>query len=80
MLPSFHERTGHYVGFKPAGGIRSAKDVLSWLSLMKDELGDEWTHPDLFRIGASAILIDLEKQLFHNVTGRYAATHNFAMS
>lgn len=68
------------MGFKPAGGIRSAKDTLSWLALMKDELGDEWTKPDLFRIGASSVLIDLEKQLYHAVHGRYAATHNFSMS
>ena len=79
-LREYHERTGHYVGFKPAGGIRSAKDCLSWLALMKDELGDEWTKPDLFRIGASSLLLDLERQLFHHVTGRYAAAHNFAMS
>ena len=63
--------TGHKVGFKPAGGIRSAKDALTWLSLMKEELGDDWTHPNLFRIGASSLLGDIERQLFHHVTGRW---------
>lgn len=64
------QQTGHKVGFKPAGGIRSAKDALTWLSLMKEELGDDWTHPNLFRIGASSLLGDIERQLFHYVTGR----------
>lgn len=64
------QQTGHTVGFKPAGGIRSSKDALTWLSLMKEELGDEWTHPNLFRIGASSLLGDIERQLFHFVTGR----------
>lgn len=64
------QQTGHKVGFKPAGGIRISKDALTWLSLMKEELGDEWTHPNLFRIGASSLLGDIERQLFHFVTGR----------
>ena len=68
------------VGFKPAGGIRSAKDACTWLSLMKEELGDEWTTPELFRIGASGLLIDIERQLFHFVYGRYAAAHEIPMS
>ena len=65
------QKTGHKVGFKPAGGIRSAKDSLTWLSMMKEELGDDWTKPNLFRIGASGLLGDIERQLFHHVTGRY---------
>ncbi|XP_046844687.1 deoxyribose-phosphate aldolase-like isoform X2 [Xenia sp. Carnegie-2017] len=72
--------TGYKVGFKPAGGIRSAKDSLTWLVLMKEELGDEWTQPNLFRIGASSLLVDIERQLFHHVTGRYAAAHELPMS
>merc|ERR1719411_2506040 len=59
---AYYERTGHKVGFKPAGGIRSAKDSLVWLSMMKEELGDECTFPDLFRIGASSLLTDIERQ------------------
>lgn len=76
----YYQQTGHKVGFKPAGGIRSAKDALTWLSLMKEELGDDWTHPNLFRIGASSLLGDIERQLFHHVTGRYAAQHEMAMA
>ena len=79
-IRDFYERTGYKVGFKPAGGIRSAKDVLSWLALMKEELGDDWTHPNLFRIGASSLLCDIERQLYHFQTGRYAALYQFPMS
>lgn len=61
------------VGFKPAGGIRTAKDVLLWQFLMKEELGDDWLFPDLFRIGASGLLGDIERQLFHYATKRYAS-------
>ena len=60
------------VGFKPAGGIRTAKDSMLWLSLMLEELGTDWTKPDLFRIGASSLLNDIERQLRHLVFGRYA--------
>ena len=68
------------VGFKPAGGIRTAKDSCVWLSLMKEELGDEWLTPKLFRLGASSLLIDVERQLYHHVYGRYAAAHEFPLS
>ncbi|MBX3573402.1 MAG: deoxyribose-phosphate aldolase [Mesorhizobium sp.] len=64
---------GIHVGFKPAGGIRAAKDALAWLILMKEELGDPWLQPDLFRIGASGLLSDIERQLEHYVTGRYSS-------
>lgn len=60
------------VGFKPAGGIRSAKEAMLWLILMLEELGPEWTKPDLFRIGASGLLTDIERQLRHLAFGRYA--------
>ena len=63
------------VGFKPAGGIRTAKDVLAWLVLIKEELGNDWFDLGLFRIGASGLLGDVERQLFHYVTGRYAASY-----
>lgn len=79
-LREYYEKTGFKVGFKPAGGIRSAKDALAWIALMKEELGDEWCKPDLFRIGASALLVDIERQLYHSVTGMYAATHHFALA
>ena len=68
------------IGFKPAGGIRSAKQALEWLFLMKEELGSPWLEPRLFRFGASALLNDIERQLEHQVTGRYAALHHQPMS
>ena len=66
-------RTDVRVGFKPAGGIRSAKQALDWLVLVKEELGRDWLEPELFRFGASSLLADIERQLEHYVTGRYSA-------
>jgi deoxyribose-phosphate aldolase len=74
-IRDFRERTGYMVGLKPAGGIRTAKDALDWLVLIKEELGDRWLRPDLLRFGASALLTDIERQLEHFVTGRYSAAH-----
>lgn len=71
----WEDATGVRIGFKPAGGIRTAKDALSWLILMKEELGELWTRPGLFRFGASSLLSDIERQLEHHVTGRYSALH-----
>lgn len=79
-IRDYHRRTGIKVGFKPAGGIRTAKDAILWMILMKEELGDDWTKPELFRIGASALLVDIERQIFHYVTGHYAATHEIPMA
>src|SRR5690606_19367217 len=73
MIRAYLERTGHRVGFKAAGGIRSAKQTLGYLALMKDELGREYLEPALFRFGASTLVGDLERQLEHFVTGRYSA-------
>ena len=78
-IREYHESTGHLVGFKPAGGIRSAKSALDWLALMKEELGDRWLRSDLFRFGASGLLTDIERQLEHFVTGRYSAAHRHPM-
>ena len=78
-LRDYHERTGHVVGFKPAGGLRSAKDALSWLILMKEELGQAWLQPKLLRLGASSMLADIERQLEHYVYGRYAAASHHAL-
>ncbi|MBC7871361.1 MAG: deoxyribose-phosphate aldolase [Chitinophagaceae bacterium] len=75
----YYEQTGIKVGFKPAGGIRTAKDALNWLILMKEELGEEWMQNTLFRFGASALLTDIERQLSHHITGRYAANHHIPM-
>jgi deoxyribose-phosphate aldolase len=72
-LRDYGERTGAAVGFKPAGGMRSAKDALAWLTLIKEELGDAWLTPALFRFGASSMLGDIERQIEHFVTGRYSS-------
>jgi deoxyribose-phosphate aldolase len=79
-IREYGERTGYKVGFKPAGGIGKAKQALQWQSLMKEELGDEWLFPDLFRIGASSLLTDLERQLYHFITGHYAARHHMPLA
>ena len=78
-IREYYELTGSKVGFKPAGGIRAAKDAVNWLILMKEELSDEWTRPELFRLGASSLLTDIERQLSHFLTGHYAAAHHFPM-
>lgn len=75
MIRWFHEETGIEIGYKPAGGISKAKDALTYLALMKDELGNKWLEPHLFRFGASSLLTDIERQLEHNATGRYAADY-----
>ncbi|GLK63902.1 MULTISPECIES: deoxyribose-phosphate aldolase [Paracoccus] len=77
-IRDYRDRTGFAVGFKPAGGLRTAKDALNWQVLMAEELGRDWLRPDLFRIGASSLLADIERQLSHHVTGRYAAVHRLA--
>jgi deoxyribose-phosphate aldolase len=78
-IRAYGERTGVKVGYKPAGGISKAKDALVYLSLMKDELGDDWLQPDLFRYGASSLLGDIERQLEHFLTGAYSAANRHAM-
>jgi deoxyribose-phosphate aldolase len=79
-IRAYHERTGNDVGFKPAGGLRTAKQALDWLILMKEELGDAYLAPDLFRIGASSLLGDIERQLEHHVTGAYSAGFRHPMA
>jgi deoxyribose-phosphate aldolase len=79
-IREYHERTGHKIGFKPAGGLRTAKQSLDWLILIKEELGDEWLQPHLFRIGASSLLGDIERQLEHNVSGQYSAAFRHPMA
>jgi deoxyribose-phosphate aldolase len=80
QIRAYAERTGYAVGFKPAGGIRKAKEALLWLILMKEELGSGWTRPDRFRFGASSLLADIERQLEHHVTGRYSALHRHPLA
>jgi deoxyribose-phosphate aldolase len=78
-IRDYRERTGFKIGFKPAGGIKTAKQALDWLILMKEELGDEWLRPHLFRFGASSLLTDIERQLEHHVTGHYSAAYHHPM-
>ncbi|SDE60722.1 deoxyribose-phosphate aldolase [Salipiger thiooxidans] len=78
-IREYHEETGHRVGYKPAGGISKAKDSLNYLALVKEELGDRWLRPDLFRFGASSLLGDIERQLEHHVTGAYSASWRHAI-
>jgi deoxyribose-phosphate aldolase len=78
-IREYLERTGHAVGFKPAGGLRTAKQALDWLVLMKEELGDGWLSPDRLRLGASTLLGDIERQLEHHVTGAYSASFRHPM-
>ncbi len=79
-IRDYFETTGVKVGFKPAGGIQKAKQALEWLILIKEELGDDWLSPKLFRFGASSLLGDIERQLEHFVTGRYSASYRHPMS
>ncbi len=78
-IRDYHAATGFHVAFKPAGGIRTAKDGLAWLTLMKEELGNDYLQPDLFRMGASGLLTDIERQIEHFVTGRYSSADHHGM-
>jgi deoxyribose-phosphate aldolase len=79
-IREYNERTGEKVGFKPAGGIKTAKQSLDWLLMMKEELGTDYLRPELFRFGASSLLGDIERQLEHYLTGRYSAAHRHPMA
>ena len=79
MIREFHEITRKKIGFKPAGGISSAKSVIEFLILVLEELGIEWINPKLLRIGASSLLIDIERQLYHFAVGRYANKDKIAI-
>ncbi len=79
MIREFHDTTGIEIGYKPAGGIATAKASLDYLALMKEELGTRWLQPHLFRFGASSLLTDIERQLEHNLSGHYAADYRMPM-
>ena len=79
-IRDYYEQTGYRVGYKPAGGISKAKDAISYLALMKEELGDRWLRPDLFRFGASSLLNDIERQLEHAASGYYSAAYRHPTS
>ena len=80
MIREFHEFSGKKIGFKPAGGISTAKSVLEFLILVMEELGENWLNPNLLRIGASSLLIDIERQLYHHAFGRYATHDKLAIA
>ena len=80
MIREFYDYSGKKIGFKPAGGISTAKSVLEFLILVYEELGNTWVDPSLLRIGASSLLIDIERQLYHFAAGRYANKEKIAMS
>ena len=79
-IREYAQETGMAVGFKPAGGIRTAKQSIEWLALMKEELGPSWMRAELFRFGASGLLNDIERQLEHYVTGRYSADYRHPLA
>ena len=79
-LRDYDELTKFKIGFKPAGGLKTAKDAMNWQILMNEELGRPWLEPHLFRIGASSMLADIERQLEHFITGRYSALHHHALA
>ena len=72
-IRDYHAHTGWRVGYKPAGGISKAKDALVYMTMIREELGERWLRPDLFRFGASSLLGDIERQLEHYLTGQYSA-------
>ena len=75
----YNELTAYRVGFKPAGGISTAKDAIQYLVMIKEELGDSWLNPEMFRFGASSLLGDIERQLEHHLTSCYSASHRHAL-
>ena len=79
-IRDYHRMTGALVGYKPAGGISKAKDAIAYLALVKEELGNRWLRPDLFRFGASSLLSDIERQLEHHVTGHYSVGYRHALA
>jgi deoxyribose-phosphate aldolase len=74
-IREYAQETGMAVGFKPAGGIRTAKQSIDWLAMIKEELGPSWLQAEMFRFGASGLLGDIERQLEHYATGRYSADY-----
>jgi deoxyribose-phosphate aldolase len=79
-IRDYHRLTGYRIGYKPAGGISTAKEAIAYLILIKEELGNDWLDPRLFRFGASSLLGDIERQLEHRLTGSYSASFRHPMS
>jgi deoxyribose-phosphate aldolase len=79
-IREYAQQTGMAVGFKPAGGIRTAKQSIDWLAMIKEELGPSWLRAEMFRFGASGLLGDIERQLEHHATGRYSAEYRHPLA
>ena len=79
-IREYAQQTGMAVGFKPAGGIRTAKQSIDWLAMIKEELGESWLRAEMFRLGASSLLGDIERQLEHFATGRYSAEYRHPLA
>ena len=79
-IREYAQETGMAVGFKPAGGIRTAKQSIDWLAMIKEELGESWLRSEMFRFGASGLLGDIERQLEHHATGRYSAEYRHPLA
>ena len=79
-IREYAQQTGMAVGFKPAGGIRTAKQSIDWLAMIKEELGESWLRSEMFRFGASGLLGDIERQLEHQATGRYSAEYRHPLA
>ena len=77
-IQSYFDKTGIRIGMKPAGGIRSAKQSLHYLVMVKETLGNDWLTPKLFRFGASSLTNDVLRQLVRQHIGRYTATYDFS--
>jgi deoxyribose-phosphate aldolase len=78
-IRDFHAQTGRAVGMKPAGGIRTAREAISYLVVLYETLGPEWMTPDRFRFGASTLLNDVLMQIRKERTGRYSGADYFTI-
>ena len=74
-----YDETGRIVGFKPAGGVRTAKQAIQHLVLVNETLGTQWLTPDLYRIGASSLLNDVLMQIRKERTGAYRSPDEFTV-
>jgi deoxyribose-phosphate aldolase len=77
-IRDYYEETGVRIGMKPAGGIKTAKQALHYLVMVKETLGDDWLNPNLFRFGASSLTNDVLRQIRKQQTGSYSATYDFS--
>jgi deoxyribose-phosphate aldolase len=78
-IRDFYAQTGRAVGMKPAGGIRTSREAISYLTVLYETLGPDWMTPDRFRFGASTLLNDLLMQIRKERTGRYSGGDYFTL-